>query len=200
MDALPTAFLATALASPPSTVAAAGPTATMAGFSGLLLSTSIVAALITGTINLTLARRRSRDEERARVRTTFAEAFKAYSEYREFPNAIVRRDTDRAAEERQRLFEGLRQLDARLSFYRTWALLEAPDVGAAYEALLREAQVLVDKAMRVAWSSPLDVDDVDLNLDPGLLDPTALGSSEQAFRDAVAAHLRRLSPRWVVRG
>jgi hypothetical protein len=196
MDALPTAFPGTALASAFSTVSAPGPTATMASFSGLLLSTSIVAALITGTINLTLARRRSRDEERARVRTTFAEAFKAYSEYREFPNAIVRRDTDRAAEERQRLFEGLRQLDARLSFYRTWALLEAPEVGAAYEALLREADLLVDKAMRVAWSQPLDAEDVDRNLEPGLLDPAALGTYEQGFRDAVAAHLRRLSPHW----
>src|SRR5918912_1318909 len=136
MDALPTALLATALASPGSALAAPGPTATMAGVSGLLLSTSIVAALITGTINLTLARRRSRDEERARVRTTFAEAFKAYSEYREFPNAIARRDAARAADERQRLFEALRQLDARLAFYRTWALLEPPAVGAVYEALL----------------------------------------------------------------
>jgi hypothetical protein len=196
MDALPTAFLATALTAPLSTVAAPSPTTTMASLSGLLLSTSIVAALITGTINLTLARRRSRDEERARVRTTFAEAFKAYSEYREFPNAIVRRDTDRAAEERQRLFEALRQLDARLSFYRTWALLEAPAVGAAYDTLLREAHLLVDKAMRVAWSQPIDADDVDMNLDPGLMNPAALGSYEQVFRDAVAAHLRRLSPRW----
>ena len=195
MDALSTAFSATALPAL-ETVAAPGPTATMAGLSGLLLSTSIVAALITGTINLTLARRRSRDEERARVRTTFAEAFKAYSEYREFPNAIVRRDTDRAAEERQRLFEALRQLDAKLSFYQTWALLEAPAVGAAYEAMLRESHSLIDKAMRVAWSQPLDPDDVDLNLDPGLVDPAVLSSCEQAFRDAVAAHLRHLAPRW----
>jgi hypothetical protein len=195
MDALSTAFSATAQASL-GTVAAPGPTATMAGLSGLLLSTSIVAALITGTINLTLARRRSRDEERARVRTTFAEAFKAYSEYREFPNAIVRRDTDRAAEERQRLFEALRQLDAKLSFYQTWALLEAPAVGAAYEAMLRESHSLIDKAMRVAWSQPLDPDDVDLNLDPGLVDPAVLSSCEQAFRDAVSAHLRHLAPRW----
>jgi hypothetical protein len=196
MDASPTAVLATALPSLFSTLAASSSTGSMAGLSGLLLSTSIVAALITGTINLTLARRRSRDEERARVRTTFAEAFRAYSEYREFPNAIVRRDVDRAAEERQRLFEALRQLDAKLSFYATWAQLEAPAVGAAYDALLRESHSLVDKAMRVAWSQPLDPDDVGTNLDPGLVDPTALSSYEQAFRDAVAAHLRRLSPRW----
>src|SRR5690349_18434432 len=102
MDALSAAFLATdptALAGPFSTIAAATPTGSTAGVSGLLLSTSLLAALITGTINLTLARRRSRDEERARVRSTFAEAFKAYSEYREFPNAIVRRDIERAADE-----------------------------------------------------------------------------------------------------
>ena len=168
----------------------------MAGISSLLLSASIIAALITGTINLTLARRRSREEERARVRSTFAEAFKAYSEYREFPNAIARRDAARAADERQRLFEALRQLDARLAFYRTWALLEAPAVGAVYEALLEEARGLTDKAMRTAWSQPVDADDVDHNLDPRLLDRAALTSAEAAFREAVAAHLRKLAPRW----
>ena len=168
----------------------------MAGISGLLLSASIIAALITGTINLTLARRRSREEERSRVRTTFAEAFRAYSEYREFPNAIARRDAARGADERQRLFEALRQLDARLAFYRTWALLEAPAVGAAYDALLREARALVHTSMRVAWSRPVDAADVDANLDPGLVDPAALAAHEDAFRNAVATHLRTLSPRW----
>jgi|tagenome__1003787_1003787.scaffolds.fasta_scaffold19589249_2 hypothetical protein len=168
----------------------------MAGVSGLLLSASIIAALITGTINLTLARRRSREEERARVRNTFAEAFKAYSEYREFPNAIARRDAARSADERQRLFEALRQLDARLAFYRTWALLEAPAVGALYEALLEEARAITDKAMRAAWTQPVDPDDVDQNLDPRLLDPATLTSSEDAFREAMAVHLRKLAPRW----
>jgi hypothetical protein len=62
--------------------------------------------------------------------------------------------------------------------------------------MLLESHSLVDKAMRVAWSQPLNPDDVDMNLDPGLVDPAALTSLEQAFRDAVAAHLRRLSPRW----
>src|SRR3954451_5732716 len=155
MDALTAAWLTPVVASAP------GPTAPntswkgMAGVSGLLLSASIIAALITGTINLTLARRRSREEERARVRTTCAEAFRAYSEYREFPNAVIRRDTDRPAEERQRLLEALRQLQARLSFYQTWALLEAPAVGTAYVAMLEAARSLLDTAMRVAWAEPV---------------------------------------------
>jgi hypothetical protein len=196
MDALTAAWLTSDVASAAPPIAANTSWPGMAGVSGLLLSASIVAALVTGTINLTLARRRSREEERARVRNTFAEAFKAYSEYREFPNAIARRDATRSAEERQRLFETLRQLDARLAFYRTWALLEAPVVGAAYEALLQEARALTDKAMRTAWTQPVDADDVDQNLDPRLLDPTALSSSEDAFREAVAVHLRKLAPRW----
>jgi hypothetical protein len=195
MDAV-TAGLTFEVARPPIPIAASTSVTGMAGISGLLLSASIIAALITGTINLTLARRRSREEERARVRNTFAEAFKAYSEYREFPNAIARRDLARSADERQRLFEALRQLDARLAFYRTWALLEAPAVGAVYEALLEEARAITDKAMRAAWTQPVDADDVDQNLDPRLLDPAALSSFEDAFRTAVAAHLRRLAPRW----
>jgi hypothetical protein len=168
----------------------------MGGVSGLLLSAGIVAALITGSVNLTLARRRSREEERARVRTTFAEAFRAYSEYREFPNAILRRDVGRAAEERQRLLETLRQLDARLAFYGMWALLEAPAVGSVYATLLREAHAMVDDAMRSAWADPVDPEDVAMNVHPGLVDPAALAPHEQAFREAVAAHLRSLAPRW----
>jgi hypothetical protein len=195
MDALTAAWL-TSVASAPAPIGASTSWTGMAGVSGLLLSASIIAALITGTINLTLARRRSREEERARVRNTFAEAFKAYSEYREFPNAIARRDAARSAEERQRLFEALRQLDARLAYYRTWSLLEAPAVGAVYDALLQEARALTDKAMRAAWTQPVDADDIDQNLDPRLLDPAALTSSEDAFREAVAVHLRKLAPRW----
>jgi hypothetical protein len=196
MDAQLTGWLAATGTSRPLSLAAGSVTGTMAGVSGLLLSAGIVAALITGTINLTLARRRSREEERARVRTTFSEAFRAYSEYREFPDAIARRNTDAPEQERQRLFEALRQIDARLAFYRTWALLEAPEVGTVYEALLLEAQALVDKAMRHAWAQPVPADDIDRNLDPGLMAPAALIAEERAFREAVAAHLRRLAPRW----
>src|SRR3954469_15016607 len=185
MDALSAAWLTSDVGWPPAPVAATTTWTGMASVSGLLLSASIIAALITGTINLTLVRRRSREEERARVRNTFAEAFKAYSEYREFPNAIARRDAARSADERQRLFEALRQLDARLAFYRTWALLEAPAVGAAYETLLREARALVDKAMRSAWTDPVSPDDVEMNIDPRLVDPAALAPHEQAFREAV---------------
>src|SRR3954467_8401580 len=170
MDALTAAWL-TPVASAPAPIAATTSWTGMAGVSGLLLSASIIAAPIPGAISLALARRRSREEERARVRNTFAEAFKAYSEYREFPNAIARRDATHAADERQRLFEALRQLDARLAFYRTWALLEAPAVGTVYEALLEEARAITDKAMRAAWAQPVDADDVDQNLDPRLLDP-----------------------------
>jgi hypothetical protein len=196
MDAQLTGWLAAAGTSRPLSLAAGSTAGAMAGVSGLLLSAGIVAALITGTINLTLARRRSREEERARVRTTFSEAFRAYSEYREFPDAIARRNTYAPEQERQRLFEALRQIDARLAFYRTWALLEAPEVGTAYEALLLEAQTLVDKAMRVAWAQPVPADDIERNLDPGLMAPAALLAEERAFREAVAAHLRRLAPRW----
>src|SRR3954462_7362456 len=196
MDALSAAWLTSDVGWPPAPVAAGTSWTGMAGVSGLLLSASIIAALLTGTINLTLARRRSREEERARVRNTCAEAFKAYSEYREFPNAIIRRDTDRPGEERQRLLEGLRQLQARLSFYQTWALLEAPAVGKVYVALLDEARSRIDKGMRVAWAEPVAADDIDMNLDPGLIDLASLTSYEEAFREAVAVHLDRLAPRW----
>jgi len=65
-----------------------------------------------------------------------------------------------------------------------------------YEALLEEARAITDKAMRAAWAQPVDANDIDQNLDPRLLDPAALTSSENAFREAVAVHLRKLAPRW----
>jgi len=59
---------------------------------GLLLaaviSGAVLAAIITALINIVLARRKSREEERARLRQAFAEALRAQASYKEFAYAI----------------------------------------------------------------------------------------------------------------
>jgi len=74
--------------------------------------------MVAGAINVWMARRKSREEERARVRDTFAAAFAAYTAYREFPYAIRRRRADIPEEERVRLSESLRTIQERLTELR----------------------------------------------------------------------------------
>jgi len=81
---------------------------------GLLLaaviSGAVLAAIITALINIVLARRKSREEERARLRQAFAEALRAQASYKEFAYAIRRRSSEKPAEERARLTDALREI------------------------------------------------------------------------------------------
>ena len=52
---------------------------------------AVLAALLSACIAVWAARRKSREEERARQRDLFASAFKAYAAYKELPYAIRRR-------------------------------------------------------------------------------------------------------------
>jgi hypothetical protein len=88
----------TPAAVPASAVAPA--TTSGGGLTAAVLSAVVIAALLTGIVNTMLARRNTRLEERARVRTTLAEAYQAYAAYKEFPYAIRRRRADQPAEER----------------------------------------------------------------------------------------------------
>ncbi|WP_297083120.1 hypothetical protein [uncultured Demequina sp.] len=54
-----------------------------------LVSGSVVAAAIGAIVNTWLARRKSREEQAARVRVMLAEAFEAVAAYKEFPYAIL---------------------------------------------------------------------------------------------------------------
>ena len=76
---------------------------------GTLLSATILAALIAAAVNIMLARRKSREEERARLRDRFAQAYGAYAEYCEFAYAIRRRRHDDPSAERVRISEELRK-------------------------------------------------------------------------------------------
>src|SRR4051812_47526112 len=60
------------------------------GLPGAVLPAGVAPPTVSGSTPPPLARRPPRLEERARVRTTLAEAYQAYADYKEFPYAIRR--------------------------------------------------------------------------------------------------------------
>lgn len=174
-------------------------TAVMPGL-GLLvtaiLSGAFLAAVITATINLWLARRRSREEERNRLRNSFAEAFAAYSAYKEFPYAIRRRRADVAAEERIRLSEALREIQASLAYHLAWTTTESETVGQAYTNLVQQVRRTAGAAMHEAWKAPPTESDDTMNIPPSVIDLSPLAPHEAAYMDAVRTHLTTLAPWW----
>jgi hypothetical protein len=156
-------------------------------------------ALITATINLWLARRKSREEERNRLRNSFAEAFaaySAYSAYKEFPYAIRRRRADVPAEERIRLSEALREIQASLAYHLAWTAVESETVGHAYTDLVQQVRRTAGAAMHEAWKAPPTESDGTMNIPPSVIDLSPLAPHEAAYMDAVRTHLIRLAPWW----
>jgi hypothetical protein len=120
-----------------------------------VLSAAVIAALITAAINLWLARRKSREEERARIRNALAEAFQAYASYKEFPYAVRRRRHDQPAEERIRLSEALREVQARLTYFEAWTKTETQTwVPPTPPWSLNSAGSLAARSGKHGWTHP----------------------------------------------
>lgn len=158
------------------------------GFAAVLLAAAIVAAW-----NILLARRRSREEERARQRDAFAQAFKAYGRYKEMPYAIRRRSADEPAVERVRLSETVREIQADLTYHQTWMDLESRDVSSAYRDLVKALRVLAGGHMRDAWKTAPIATDAEMNM---IIDLSQLEPLEQVYLAAVNKHLTCLAPWW----
>lgn len=156
------------------------------------VSAAIVAALIAAAVNLWLARRKSLEEERARVRATFADAFQAVADYKEFPYAIRRRRADQPEAERVRLSEALREVQSRLTYYVAWIDGEAPTVGVTYRDLASELRVVAGGACRQAWTEPPVGSDADMNIPSSFVDLTPLRAKEDAYLAAARKHLATL--------
>lgn len=160
----------------------------------------VLAACLTAVVTVWLAvwaaRRKCREEERARQRTVFAEAYQAYTEYKEMPYAIRRRRHDEPAAERVRLSETLREIQAKLRYYETWTAAESAAAGAAYAKLVAEARTIAGGAMREAWKTQPITDDASMNIAPAVVDLTALKSFEDAYISAFHAHLDTFNPWW----
>lgn len=160
-----------------------------------LLSATAVSAVVSGVMNLVLDRRKNRAEERIRTRNAFAEAFRAYADYKEFPYAVRRRDAARPAEERQRLSDELRAVQSQLAYFVSWTMLESPAVGSAYNNMVNELRRIAGSAIHDAWESPGISDDAAMNIPRDVIDLTPLAPLEKTYRTAVAAHLHQLGHR-----
>lgn len=180
---------ATTVPSAPANAAAA------TSFSGPVIA-ALIAATVTAGIAVWTARRKSREEERARQRTVFADAFKAYADYKEMPYAIRRRRHDEPAEERVRLSEIVRDVQGRLSYHTFWTAAESPVVGDAYARLVAEVRVIAGGAMREAWQATPITEDSQMNFNRPLLESTSLEPLEKAFLAASQAHLEAVASRW----
>jgi hypothetical protein len=170
-----------------------GDTVTDSALLTAVLSGAVVAAVLTSWVNTSLARRGTRLEERARVRATLAEAYQAYSDYKEFPYAIRRRRADQPAEERIRISEAVRQVQSRLSYYQAWTVAESPATGEAYNALVGELRRVAGKSMRAGWEELALGDDAGMNIGRDRVDLGELREVEQEFLRAAESHVRSLS-------
>lgn len=168
--------------------------------SGLLvtavLSGAVLAALITATINVWLTRRKSREDERNRARSSFADAFAAYSAYKELPYAIRRRRADIPGEERIRLSEALREIQANLAYHLAWTAIESKTAGDAYADLIQQVRTTAGSAMREAWNTPPSDTDTAMNIPPSVIDLSTLKPFETTYINAVQQHLKKMAPWW----
>jgi hypothetical protein len=167
-----------------------------AGLAGAIISGAFLAAMVAGAINVWMARRRSREEERARIRSTFAAAFEAYTAYKEFPYAIRRRRADDPEGERIRLSEALRAVQGKLSYYLAWTQAESAEVGQQYAGLVDEARRVAGRAMHDAWNDPPRATDPEMNIPPEIIDLRELEAAEAQYMQAVRDHLSSLTPWW----
>ena len=172
------------------------PGVSAAGLAGAIISGAFLAAMVAGAINVWMARRRSREEERARIRSTFAAAFEAYTAYREFPYAIRRRRADDPEGERIRLSEALRAVQEKLSYYLAWTQAESVEVGQWYGQLIAEARRVAGRAMHDAWNAPPRASDPEMNILPDVVDLSQLEAAEAQYMQAVRDHLVSLAPWW----
>lgn len=183
-------------ATPTQPSAVSTPAASGGGLTTALLSAAVVAAIVSSAVTTALARRATRLEERARVRTTLAEAFQAYTEYKEFPYAIRRRRHDEPGEERVRLSNEIRQVQSRLSYYQAWTRAEDPATGAAYNDLVKHLRRVAGASMHQAWTESALSDDNGMNIDSSRVDLTELHTTEEAFLAAAESHIKALTKFW----
>ena len=163
---------------------------------GTLLSATILAALIAAVVNITLARRKSREEERARLRDRFAQAYAAYAQYCEFAYAIRRRRPDDPSGERVRISEELRKIQVGPQRARGLGETRVRDgrhglhgahPGDAQDRRRRHAAGMDRRTRNQRCWREHPSKTVDLS---------PLKPYETAYMDAVAAHLRALAPWW----
>lgn len=156
----------------------------------ILLTSALVVAIVTGLFNWFLAFRRSREEERTRKRELYAQAFATYTEYKEYPYVIRRRNHEKPAEERIRISEQIRQTQERLNFFLAWTQVESNPIGNAYADLVSEARRRAGTAMKAAWEDPPITEDAHMSIPRSLVDLNGLQTYEVKYFKAIQDHLK----------
>ncbi|MDT0615531.1 hypothetical protein [Streptomyces lancefieldiae] len=151
---------------------------------------AVLAALVTGLILGVQARISRGAQLRERKQELFASAYEVSIQYAETACAVRRRRADAAAEERVRLSEQLREIQARLTWHEAWVRFEAPEVGAAYDELVARTRTVAGRSMKDAWLSPPAADDTAMVIPTSVVDLRALADVRERYMAAVEAHLR----------
>lgn len=154
------------------------------------ISATVIAALVTLAGNWLLALRRSQEEERARKRELFAQAYATYTEYNEYPYVIRRRNHEKAAEERIRISEQIRQTQERLNFFLAWTQAESQEVGKAYDNLIKQVRRKVGLAMKAAWEAPPITEDAEMSIPQSVVDLGGLEAYESEYFQQLESHLK----------
>lgn len=153
-----------------------------------LVGPAVVAAVVSGLVAVGTNWANARRAARQRQLETWAEAFRAYVAYKEYPFLVRRRSSSDPAAERLRISTGLSEVQQQLGYYGAWAAAESPRVGAVYQHLVARARVVAGPAISTGWDlSPADSDEAMHVRD---VDLSGLDNPERLFRAAVRQHLR----------
>ncbi len=112
------------------------------------------------------------------------------------PYAIRRRRSDVPGEERVRLSEELRGIQARLSYHMSWTRIECHAAGSSYDELVRNVRAHAGIVMRDAWTAPALDSDTGMNIPSDVIDLSALQDVEQAFVTTASEHAQHLGSSW----
>jgi len=159
------------------------------GLGASLITDVVVAALVAGIVSLVTVLMEHERARRDRLREHYADAFRAYASYREFPY-VVRRRTDDGGAERVRISEAFREVQEQLTFWQAWMGLESAHVAREYRKLIDATRDIAGNAIRRAWELSPVMQDEDMNISDYAADLKQLVPMEAAY---VEAARRRLS-------
>ena len=165
------------------------------GIGASLLSEVVVAAIVAGIVSLVTVLVAHERARRDRLREQYADAFRAYASYREFPY-VVRRRVEDGAGEHVRISEAFRDVQERLTFWQAWMGLESAHVAREYRKLIDATRDIAGNAIRRAWELPPVTQDTDMNIADYAEDLKRLIPLENAYVDAARKRLSGWLPKW----
>ena len=118
---------------------------------------TVVGAVIGVVVTYALNQRAGRRERQARA---FAEALAVIEDYANMPYRIRRRQP----EARHEISVELDKIQSRIAFQHAWLQIEAPEVAAAYDRLVRAARSEAGEQMKKAWTQPPPTLDEEMSL------------------------------------